>query len=298
MFNAVRMDIYRLIHTKSAYVILVIAMALAIAMSGMTALVRSMAAESIVETTDEVTMVSESDSEIADEYDTASAESSNGPTATVGLEMDESDMSDEVPTIADMVESDIAGLDLALLLAIFTVLFSTADLNSGYIKSVGGQVKCRGVLLFSKMIALSVFTFVAMALDVIVQCIATPLFLHGAEFGDAADLFKMLGSQYVVTLLFVYFVMAMVIKNNVISMIIAVCMCTGIFTLIFSGINILIEKIGAKNFDINDYLIVNQISELDLSASAKTVGGAFAVAAVWAVVSLIAVYGVFKRRDI
>lgn len=63
MFNAVRMDIYRLIHTKSAYVILVIAMALAIAMSGMTALVRSMATESIVETTDEVTMVSESDSE-------------------------------------------------------------------------------------------------------------------------------------------------------------------------------------------------------------------------------------------
>ena len=141
MFNAVRMDIYRLIHTKSAYVILVIAMALAIAMSGMTALVRSMAAESIVETTDEVTMVSESDSEIADEYDTASVESSNGPTATVGLEVDNSDMSDEVPTIADMVESDIAGLDLALLLAIFTVLFSTADLNSGYIKSVGGQVK-------------------------------------------------------------------------------------------------------------------------------------------------------------
>ena len=131
MFNAVRMDIYRLIHTKSAYVILVIAMALAIATSGMTALVRSMAAESIVETTDEVTMVSESDSEIADEYDTASAESSNEPTATVGLEVDDSDMSDEVPTIADMVESDIAGLDLALLLAIFTVLFSTADLNSG-----------------------------------------------------------------------------------------------------------------------------------------------------------------------
>ena len=89
MFNAVRMDIYRLIHTKSAYVILVIAMALAIAMSGMTALVRSMATESIVETTDDVTMVSESDSEIADEYDTASAESSNGPTATVGLEVDE-----------------------------------------------------------------------------------------------------------------------------------------------------------------------------------------------------------------
>ena len=57
MFNAVRMDIYRLIHTKSAYVILVIAMALAIAMSGMTALVRSMAAESIEEASYDVTLV-------------------------------------------------------------------------------------------------------------------------------------------------------------------------------------------------------------------------------------------------
>ena len=36
MFNAVRMDIYRLIHTKSAYVILVIAMALAIAITSIT----------------------------------------------------------------------------------------------------------------------------------------------------------------------------------------------------------------------------------------------------------------------
>ena len=114
MFNAVRMDVYRLIHTKSAYVILIIAMALAIATSGMTALIRSMAADSIVETNEQVNMVSESDSEITGEYDTASAEASNGPTATVGLEVDDSDMSDEVPTIADMVESDIAGLDLAL----------------------------------------------------------------------------------------------------------------------------------------------------------------------------------------
>ena len=48
-------------------------------------------------------------------------------------------------------------------------------------------------------------------------------------------------------------------------------------------------------YDICDMLYVDA---LDLSASAKTVGGAFAVAAVWAVVSLIAVYGVFKRRDI
>lgn len=40
MFNAVRMDIYRLIHTKSAYVILVIAMALAIAMSGMNLIIK------------------------------------------------------------------------------------------------------------------------------------------------------------------------------------------------------------------------------------------------------------------
>ena len=41
----------------------------------------------------------------------------------------------------------------------------------------------------------------------------------------------------------------------------------------------------------------NWSSEVILSA-AKTVGGAFAVAIVWAVISLIAVYSVFKHRDI
>ena len=301
MFNAIRMDVYRLVHTKSTYVILIITMGLAIMMSGMTALVRNIAADAVVsETTETVTVYDENGSEITDEYNADTDSSVNGPTATVGLEVDDSDMSDEIPTIADMIESEIAGNDFALLLAIFTVLFSTADINSGYIKSVGGQVKDRGVLLFSKMMALALFTFVAMALDVIVQCIATPLFLHGAGFGDAAALFKMLGSQYIVTLCFVYFIMsiAIMIKNNVISMIIAVCMCTGIFGLIFSGINLLIEKIGIRDFDINNYMIVNKISALDLSATSKTIGSAFAVALVWAVISIIAVYNVFRRRDI
>ena len=226
MFNAIRMDIYRLVHTKSTYVILIITMALAIMMSGMTALVRNIAADALSETTETVSVYDENGSEVMDEYNVNTDSSVNGPTATVGLEVDDSDTSDELPTIADMVEWDIAGIDVALLLAIFTVLFSTADLNSGYIKSVGGQVKDRGVLLFSKMMALALFTFVAMALDVIVQCIVTPLFLPGAGFGDVAALFKMLGCQYIVTLCFVYFIMAIaiMIKNNVISMIIAVCM--------------------------------------------------------------------------
>lgn len=290
MFNAIRMDIYRLVHTKSTYIILIITIALAIMMAGTTALVQNMTEEALSESTDAV-VYNENDSELANEF---------AITDTTGVEVESLDMSQETPTIVSMVETDMTGRDVALLLAIFTVLFSTADLNSGYIKSVGGQVKDRGVLLFSKMIALVLFTLVAMALDVIAQCIATPLFLHGAKFGDVAELFKMLGCQYIVTLCLVCFIMAIaiMIKNNVISMIIAVCMCTGIFTLIFSGINLLIDKIGIKDFDINNYIIVNKIYTLGLGASSKTISSAFVVALIWAVISIIAVYNVFSRRDI
>lgn len=95
----------------------------------------------------------------------------------------------------------------------------------------------------SKMIALSVFTFVAMALDVIVQCIATPLFYMEQNSEMQQTYLRCLAAS-----MWSHFICIFChgngnhYKNNVISMIIAVCMCTGIFTLIFSGINILIEK--------------------------------------------------------
>ncbi|WP_455719610.1 ABC transporter permease [Agathobacter sp.] len=295
MFNAIRMDLYRLIHTKSTYVILVIAILLALATTGVTALFMNMIEEAKNEATEysqETESASYASEETADD---------TGLTFTVN-DLDEEDIeaADSEVKITNMIVSDISGIDVGLLLAIFAVMFSTADINSGYIKSVGGQVKSRGLLITSKMAALAVFTLVTFIVDAIAQCIATPLLIHGAIVGDVAEMFKILGVQYIMNVSLAFFIMsiAIIIKNNVISMIISVCMCTGIFGLIFNGINLLISKAGVENFDINNYIIINKITSIDMNATGKDIGSAIVVSVLWAVVGLVAVYNVFKRRDI
>ena len=295
MFNAIRMDLYRLIHTKSTYVIIVITILLAIATTGVTALFMNMIEEAKNEAA-EYSQETESTSYAADE-----TADDTGLAFTVD-DLDEEDIeaADSEVKITNMIVSDISGIDVGLLLAIFAVMFSTADINSGYIKSVGGQVKSRGLLITSKMAALAVFTLITFIVDAIAQCIVTPLLIHGAIIGNVADMFKILGVQYIMNVSLAFFIMSMaiIIKNNVICMIISVCMCTGIFGLIFNGINLLISKAGVENFDINNYIIINKITSIDMSATGKDIGSAIVVSVLWAVVGLVAVYNVFKRRDI
>lgn len=48
----------------------------------------------------------------------------------------------------DVFFSNAQGKFYALFLVIFAVMFATADIKSGYIKNIGGQVSQRGSLLF------------------------------------------------------------------------------------------------------------------------------------------------------
>lgn len=310
MFNTIRMDIYRLLHSKSSYIMLVLIMAFAIASTGMTALVSNMIdeAKNEAQTDIQVEQVSEADSELygtefteedVSEGDEIYDESDAGLSFSVN-EPDESMKEDSEITVSSMIVSDFSGLDAAFFLVIFAVLFATADINSGYIKSVGGQVKSRGMLIMSKIATLAIFTAVAFILDILTQCVVVPLFMHGAKFGDGVEMLKIAGIQYILNLAIVLFVMsvAIIIKNNVISMIIAVGLSTGMFAILFSGINMLINKMGIENFDITKYVIVNKITDIGLGASGKDIAGAIVVAVVWAGVALVAAYNVFKRRDI
>ena len=165
MFNTIRMDIYRLIHSKSSYVILVLIIAVGILSTGMTALVSNMIdeAKSEAQTDVQVELVSESDSELyaAEPTDEANAdEDSTGLSFSVS-KPDDSIIDTSEMTIASAITDEFSGLDVALFLVIFAVLFATADINSGYIKSIGGQVKSRGLLIISKIVTLAIYTAVA-----------------------------------------------------------------------------------------------------------------------------------------
>lgn len=296
MFNAIRMDVYRLFKTKSTYIILVIMIALSVMGTGLMSVMTEMTeAEGQQVQTEQM-----SDNADYAGDDDQLYEDTEGAQSQVSVGVSEIDPDENDNSVLSFAMSDISGLQAGLFIIIFTVLFSMADINSGFIKSIGGQVKGRGVLIVSKMVAIAIFTAIVIIADFLTQLIAVNIFFDDAAVGSASEIVRLLSSQFVLNFALAVLMMAIaiIIKNNVVSMIIGVCMCTGIFELIFMGINYLMDKIGFNDFDINNILITGKIQNVTIGADASDIGYALLAAAIYIAVSVFAVYNVFKHRDI
>ena len=296
MFNAIRMDVYRLFKTKSTYIILVIMIALSVMGTGLMSVMTEMTeAEGQQVQTEQM-----SDNAGYAGDDDQLYEDTEGAQSQFSVSVSESDPDENDNSLLSFAMSDISGLQAGLFIIIFTVLFSMADINSGFIKSIGGQVKGRGVLIVSKMVAIAIFTAIVIIADFLTQLIAVNMFFDDAVVGSASEIVRLLSSQFVLNFALAVLMMAiaMIIKNNVVSMIIGVCMCSGIFELIFMGINYLMDKIGFNDFDINNILITGKIQSVTIGADASDIGYALLTAAIYIAVSVFAVYNVFKHRDI
>lgn len=296
MFNAIRMDVYRLFKTKSTYIILVIMIALSVMGTGLMSVMTEMTgAESQQVQTEQMS----DNADYAGEDDQFNEDTEEAQ-SQFSVSVSESDPDENDNSVLSFAMSDIAGLQAGLFIIIFTVLFSMADINSGFIKSIGGQVKGRGVLIVSKMVAIAIFTAIVIIADFLTQLIAVNIFFDDAVVGSASEIVRLLSSQFVLNFALAVLMMAIaiIIKNNVVSMIIGVCMCSGIFELIFMGINYLMDKIGFDDFDINNILITGKIQNVTIGADAADIGYALLTAAIYIAVSVFAVYNVFKHRDI
>ena len=296
MFNAIRMDVYRLFKTKSTYIILVIMIAMSVMGTGLMSVMTEMTgAESQQVQTEQMS----DNADYAGEDDQFN-EDTEGAQSQLSVSVSEIDTDENDNSVLSFAMSDISGLQAGLFIIIFTVLFSMADINSGFIKSIGGQVKGRGVLIVSKIAAIAIFTAIVIIADFLTELIAVNIFFDDAVVGSASEIVRLLSSQFVLNFALAILMMAIaiIIKNNVVSMIIGVCMCTGIFELIFMGINYLMDKIGFSDFDINNILITGKIQNVTIGADAADIGYALLTAAIYIAVSVLAVYNVFKRRDI
>lgn len=296
MFNAIRMDVYRLFKTKSTYIILVIMLALSVMGTGLMSVMTEMTGAKRQQVQTEQ-MSDNADYAVEDDQFN---EDTEGAQSQLSVSVSEIDPDENDNSVLSFAMSDISGLQAGLFIIIFTVLFSMADINSEFIKSIGGQVKSRGVLIVSKMAAIAIFTAIVIIADFLTELIAVNIFFDDAVVGSASEIVRLLSSQFVLNFALAVLMMAIaiIIKNNVVSMIIGVCMCTGIFELIFMGINYLMDKIGFSDFDINNILIIGKIQNVTIGADAADIGYALLTAAIYIAVSVLAVYNVFKHRDI
>lgn len=177
----------------------------------------------------------------------------------------------EKVTVFDIFFGNSQGKFYALFLVIFAVLFSTADISSGYIKNIGGQVQSRGALVISRAIALAVFTIMTLAGVFVFQAVANGIIFGYLEWGDARAILLYFATEVVLhyALVLICMTIAVTLKNNVISMVIAVCLTMNVMTIVYGLVNNAIQKMGIQNFQIYEYTITGKLSLLPMNPGGK-----------------------------
>lgn len=281
MFNMIKMDLYRMFRTKSLYVIwIVLAAALLI-----------------------TTFLCKTDYDLLNDEDAMQQEQIAEPTAenvNVGMMVTLPTEPGEKVTVFDIFFANSQGKFLALFLVIFAVMFSTADIGSGYIKNIGGQVQNRGALIFSRSIALAVFTILTMAGAFLFQAAANCIVFGELEWGNSKAILSYFLTELALhyALMLICMAIAIILKNNVVSMVIAVCLTMNVMTIVYGLVNSAIQRMGIPNFQIYKYTITGKLSLLPMNPSGNECLAAFGVAIAFIAAMISASSVVFQKRDI
>lgn len=283
MLNMIRMELYRMFKTKSMYVIWLVLAVGILFTTGLSA--------------DEMKTYTMEEKQEMYEYATGQWESE---TVNLGMDVTVPTKPGDTVSVFDLFYGNIKGKFLALFMVIFAVLYSTADMTSGFVKNIAGQVRDRRRLVFAKGVSLFVYTVLTMLIFTGIQTVSNALFFDEFVFGPVKEFLQYAGIQTLLHFAFLMIVMciAIVLRNNVISMMLSVCLCMNVLVIFYSFLDNLIAKAHIKNFHVLEYTVTGNISFLETNVTAKMAVTALAVSIAFVIVMIEVCSTVFKKRDI
>ena len=283
MLNMIRMELYRMFKTKSMYVIWLVLAVGILFTTGLSA--------------DEMKTYTMEEKQEMYEYATGQRESE---TVNLGMDVTVPTKPGDTVSVFDLFYGNIKGKFLALFMVIFAVLYSTADMTSGFVKNIAGQVRDRRRLVFAKGVSQFVYTVLTMLIFTGIQTVSNALFFDEFVFGPVKEFLQYAGIQTLLHFAFLMIVMciAIVLRNNVISMMLSVCLCMNVLVIFYSFLDNLIAKSHIKNFHVLEYTVTGNISFLETNVTAKMAVTALAVSIAFIIVMIAVCSTVFKKRDI
>lgn len=203
-------------------------------------------------------------------------------------------------SVYDMVFANVKGKFILLIMVIFTILYSTADISSGYIKNIAGQIRDRKALVYAKSICLFIYTILTMLFYIAVQIISNKIWVGEIYWGDKKSFFIYVAIECALHFAFLTIVMliATLLRNNVFSMALGVCMCMNIFLIVYGVVDKVAYKIGFEKFHLTNYTVTGKISLLGMDISQKAGGTAIIIAVIFAIAAVMLTGIIFDKRDI
>lgn len=284
MYNLVKMDLYRLLNSISTWVMMGIMVLIAVLCVGATH-------TDLNDMAEDATYMEQSITEAAEE------QTQYG----IIMETDPTWLNGEIPA-SQMLGLLLNSGILMIFCAVFVSLFVGAEHQSGYLKNIAGQVPSRGLLALSKFIAIAV-EILLMFVIYSVCCIVAGYLFFGTQFtfGSGTALFKMLGTQYLLHLGFSALIMClcMVTGSAVFSTAIGILGCSGLPSLLYSGIDWIIQKINSSiTVDFGKYMIDTNVYAISGTSVSGDIIRAALVGCAFAVVCTALSALVMQKRDI
>ena len=314
MLNMIKMDVYRMFRTKSMYVIWIILLASALLTSFLSKIdydaankewEKQQAVESQADTDTDMQAADVVNAQDIEEQQVADSNKEqlsqqNTDNVNIGMSVELPTEPGKKVTVMDVFFSNAQGKFYALFLVIFAVMFATADIKSGYIKNIGGQVSQRGMLIVSRAVALALFTAITFAGIFVFQAAADMLAFKCVVWGNWKEIIPYFLTELTLHYAFVLICMAVavIIKNNVISMTLSVCLTMNIMSIVYAFIDYVVNRKGLHNFSIYKYTVTGRMAMLPMNAGREDVVSSMCVAAVFIIIMLSLSSYIFQKRDI
>lgn len=294
MYNIIKMELYRMVRMKSFYVIMFI-------MTAMTIMGTWAVSEEVAYYKEQAQKTEQSLDAIQQNAGENQEASEDGEEIMIGLSSEMSKDTDySNVTVLDIAYSNLSGMIVALFIAIFVVLFSGADITSGYIKNFVGQAKNRTRLVLAKVIAMGIYTVGTMLVFFCVQTITNGIFFGYVHMGDVGSCISYLAVQTVLHMALAMICLAIVLvsRSTVTSMTFAVCICGNVMSVIYMGIDFIVGKIGVKDFRFSTYTVSGRIKMLEQTFAKQDGIETLVIAAVYMIIAFLIGSAVFTKKDI
>lgn len=202
----------------------------------------------------------------------------------------------------ELFNSNIQGNMLAILCAIFTVIFVNGDQKNGYIKNIAGQFSNKGMLVLSKLVAVAVQLLVIFIVYSVTSALIGKICWGDKLVFDAvSDFVKLFSIQYFLHFSFASLISAftIILKSGSLAMTFGIFSAAGITSLLHSLIDILLHKCNvSKEFSISNYFIENCIKTFSIDLNSDDFTRIVIVGIAVFIASTFASMLIMQKRDI
>ncbi|SHK84232.1 ABC-2 family transporter protein [Anaerocolumna jejuensis DSM 15929] len=257
MLNIIRMELFRLLKSKSFYIIMIALVIMGFA----SAYLLNVRIHEVMEKGGKI------------QLNRTVVSVPEGGRYFIGINYNANSLIKEKITVLEEVSVILSSAAVMLFTGVFTVLYISGEKSCGFTKNIVSCVKKRRFILYSQIITMSVFVLLEFLVLLLAAELGSLLFLDNFSYELPLEQLQCFGLKFLLYIAFTIFLILVsaAFKNNVLPVIISIFLSLGIITAVIGCAgDIIAKKSGYDAFNyLEKYLVVRNIQVLSISSFAE-----------------------------